>query len=178
MARGNGGNSAKIILWMGPKHSGKSTRLLELSEHLKKKGFKVCGLLAPSVYDGADLIGFDGVDLSDGRREALLKHTQAGGFAFTEQGLELGRGALNTSAVEGADLVVVDEFGPFELSGGGWRECVDLLVESARSVVLLVVRRELAEDVEQLYRDYSSVRICAMAEDAAERVISILKENA
>ena len=86
MARSDMSSAAGIIFWVGPKHSGKRTKLFELTEHLKKSGFKVCGLLAPSVYDGTKLIGFDCVDLASGRREVLLRHTQAGAFEFTEEG--------------------------------------------------------------------------------------------
>ena len=48
--------------------------------------------------------------------------------------------------VQGADVVVVDEVGPFELSGGGWARALDAL-EAFDGVTILVVRESVVEAV-------------------------------
>ncbi len=101
-------------------------------------------------------MGFDILDLATGRRRPLATRGRAGPettgkFAFDADGLALGRAALSDGAAVTADLVVVDEFGPLELHGGGWRAQVDRLVEEAHGLVLLVVRRALVEPVVGVY---------------------------
>ena len=74
-----------------------------------------------------------------------------GPFAFTADGPAFGNAALTSPAARTAALVIVDEFGPLELRGDGWRTAADQLISSFRGVLLLVVREALADDVLQLY---------------------------
>jgi nucleoside-triphosphatase THEP1 len=168
----------ELILWTGAKHSGKTTAAAELVRRLRAEGFCVAGLLAPAVYQGDELTGFDAIDLRSGKRTVLVNRAIGTGghrrFEFTEGGLSFGKAALNISAARSADIVMVDEFGPLELSGGGWREEVDRLLCAGDSVVMLVVRDELAEKVGRLYSDYPARRIGAARSDAAAEVMRIL----
>jgi len=168
----------ELILWTGAKHSGKTTAAAELVRRLRAEGFCVAGLLAPAVYRADELTGFDVIDLQTGKRIAPANRViETGGhrrFEFTEGGLSFGKAALNISASRSADIVIVDEFGPLELSGGGWREEVDRLLCAGNSVVMLVVRDESAEKVGQLYSDYPARRIGAAKSGAAAEVMRIL----
>lgn len=171
----------KMILWTGPTHSGKTTAARGLIEHLRMEGFTVAGLLAPAVYEGGILAGFDALDISTGRRCALLRRRQggageAGPFAFNNDGLPAGRAALTCEAAKRADLVVVDEFGPLELGGGGWRGAVDSLAGSAAGMILLVVRDRIAEQARQTYAALDPVLIGAAEPDAMEAVVEILRK--
>jgi len=144
------------VLWTGPRHSGKTTAAGKLIEHARADRHTVAGILAPSVWQDDRLMGFEVLDLATGRRRRLATRGLAGSettgkFAFDADGLALGRAALSGRAAMTADLVVVDEFGPLELQGGGWRAQVDRLVEEADGLVLLVVRHALAEPVAGLY---------------------------
>jgi len=171
----------ELILWTGAKHSGKTTAAAELVRRLRAEGFCVAGLLAPAVYRADELTGFDVIDLQTGKRIALANRViETGGhqrFEFTEGGRSFGKAALNISAARSADIVVVDEFGPLELSGGGWREEVDRLLRAGDSVVMVVVRDELAEKVERLYSDYPARRIGAAKSDAAAEVMQTLRRH-
>ena len=113
------------------------------------------------------------IDLAN-RRIATGKKV---GWAFTEAGLKLGRAALNPSAAGSADLIIVDEFGPLELDGRGWRKEVDLLLASTDVPVVLVVRQELEERVQKLYENYPSTKLGATKKDSINKVIKILKER-
>ncbi len=166
---------------MGEKHSGKSTSAAELAQAVRSKGFNIAGLLAPSIYNKGVLTGFDVLDLRTEARAPLASRTaggsQGGPYIFTAEGLKVGRSALSPDATKSAELIIVDEFGPLELSGGGWRKEVDLLLTSTDAVILLVVRRELAEEVQRLYAEIHSHNFAAGEKESVDKVIAILESR-
>jgi len=148
--------ASKVLLWTGPEHSGKTTTVAKLLHQACIAGKRVGGILAPSVWREGRLIAFDVMNVATGERRRLADHVGpacpiAGGFAFHEEGLAFGRSVLAGTAAAGADLIVVDEFGPLELSGGGWRDAVDQLIGRGSGVILLVVRERLIPKVTRLY---------------------------
>lgn len=167
-----------MILWAGEKHSGKTTALADLVRIAHEEGFNVAGILAPSLYRDGRLMGFDVLDLRDGTRAPLARReTKAGAkapFTFVDEGLRLGTAALSEEATESADLIVVDEFGPLELSGRGWRSGVESLLAGGNPAVLLVVRRELVDAVRRMYEDFRCRSINAGEPGAFEKVIGML----
>jgi nucleoside-triphosphatase THEP1 len=171
----------KLILFIGLKHSGKTTAADRLARQVRSEGFRVAGLLAPSVYKDSRLVGFGAVDLTRNRQIDLANQKTAEGkrgrWKFTEAGLKLGKTALNPSAASSADLIIVDEFGPLELDGGGWRKEVDVLLASTDVPVVLVVRQELEGPVQKLYENYPSTKLAAAKKDSINKVIRILKER-
>ena len=171
----------RLVLWVGPKHSGKTTSVARLAQKAKKEGFNVAGMLAPSVYADKHLTGFEVVDLRTGRRLPLatrkINQTQQGGFAFTQTGLEFGSNALSTEAVKSAELIIVDEFGPLELEGKGWRENVDLLFSAVDALMLLVVRNQIAGRIQDLYKDIPCLQLDAAEPRSVTKVIELLNIN-
>ena len=169
----------KLILWTGKKHSGKTTHAARLVKAARAKGYSVAGLLALAVYRDGTLTGFDAVDLRSQQRAALARDNGNGGttgrFEFLAEGLRLGNASLSPPATASADLIVVDEFGPLELNRQGWRRSVDLLVQSSETTILLVVREELADEVERLYGNVEIVRLCVAEPESIKTVISILE---
>ena len=166
-----------LLLLTGPTHSGKTTAAAALAQRARTAGMRVAGILAEGVRRGGVLVGFDAVDIATGRRAALAYRRNnsspgqqhVGEFVFLDDGLALGTEALSPPAVSGADLVIVDEFGPLELGGGGWRGATDeLLASQAAAAVLLVVRDKLASAVKQLYAAHGPRLIdAASAQDAS-----------
>ena len=65
--------STKLVLWTGPRHSGKTTTASDLVKTAHKEGFIVAGLLAPSLYDNGELIGFDALDIKNDTRKPLAR---------------------------------------------------------------------------------------------------------
>jgi len=167
----------KLVLWTGKRHSGKTTGAARLVRAARAKGYSVAGLVAPAVYRDSTLIGFDAVDLRSRQRAALARDNggTTGRFDFLAEGLGLGNASLSPAATASADLVVVDEFGPLELNRQGWRRSVDLLVQSSEAIILLVVREELADEVECLYENVESIRLCVADRESIKTVISILE---
>ena len=171
----------KLILFTGRKHSGKTTAAERLAKQVRSEGFRIAGLLAPSIYKDNRLVGFGAVDLSVDRQIKLANRRTAkdtgGRWEFTREGLKLGKAALNPSAASSADIIIVDEFGPLELEGRGWRKEVDLLLSSTDVAVMLVVRQELEGRVQELYENYPSTKLAATKTDSINKVIKMLKER-
>jgi nucleoside-triphosphatase THEP1 len=170
-----------LILWTGPKHGGKTTSVTELARRAKQGGFCVAGLLAPSVYRDGHLVGFDALDLQREARAPLAVRRDdpgdVGRFHFIEEGLRLGRQALDGAATDGADLVIVDEFGPLELASEGWRPAVDALVRAGKMPLVIVVRQELADAVRDVYADAPSRVLSAAGPTSIPEVIRLLKDH-
>lgn len=168
----------RLILWRGAKHSGKTTTAGKLAEQARDEDFRVAGLLAPSIYVNGCLRGFEALDLRRGTRTLLARwrgKANTERFAFTESGLRFGRNALNVDSVKSAELIIVDEFGPLELAGNGWRRNVDLLLTSTNGLVVLVVRDEIAEKVKKLYTTIPSKQLVAEAQSVTD-VIEMLRK--
>jgi nucleoside-triphosphatase THEP1 len=170
----------KIVLWTGQKHSGKTTSAARLVDIAREEGFNVAGLLATSLYRDGELLGFDALDLSNNTQVPLARcnkeDRKTGRFEFFQNGLKHGNAALNTKASKSADLIVIDEFGPLELNGQGWRKNVDSLIASSDALILLVVRQELAESVWQLYTDLPGCKLNAADSKSIDKVIRMLRD--
>ena len=172
------GNPA-LILWVGPKHSGKTTTAARLTVAMRRSRYTVGGFLAPSIYHEEQLTGFDILDLQSRRRARLAERRpmqgDVVGFTFCERGLQLGRQALQSAAGSPVDLAIVDEFGPLELDGRGWRNDVDSLLKSNLSVLLLVVRNEVVPSIRQLYGTFSPHIVRAADPRAIPKVKAVLE---
>ncbi|MFC1635634.1 nucleoside-triphosphatase [Planctomycetota bacterium] len=168
----------RLILWVGEKHSGKTTGVAGLVKVARAEGFNAAGVLAPSLYDNGRLMGFDVLNLRDGSRAPLARRRMDAGkmspFVFINEGVRLGNAALRQELGESADLVIVDEFGPLELSGKGWRSSVDSLLTSINTTMLLVVRREMVNLVQRVYADFHCWIINAAETDSVNKIICAL----
>ena len=69
---------ARLVIWTGPKHSGKTTAAALLAGRARGRGLDVAGVLAPSVIRGGELVGFDVVDLgSDVTPQSFIQAVQS-----------------------------------------------------------------------------------------------------
>jgi len=173
---------AKLVLWVGPKHSGKTTAAAELVRRARAGGFRVAGVLAPALHRGGELSGFDLVDASTGERAPLARREgagslRAGSFVFCADGIERGHAALMSGTARSADLVMVDEFGVLECRGEGWRRAVDDLLASASGTIVLVVRERLAERVGRLYASRRPQALPASEPSSVDSVLALLGER-
>ena len=173
----------RLILWTGPRHSGKTTSVADLAKKVKSEGFNVAGLLAPSIYNNRRLTGFDAVNIATGERVPLAERqpveqkTEVGEFIFSEAGLQFGYNALDITSIKFADLVIIDEFGPLELAGSGWRKNVDSILSGTDALLVLVVRDEIIDKVKKLYESFNPVQLDAAKEDSAATIIEILNNR-
>jgi nucleoside-triphosphatase len=171
----------RLILWTGPKHCGKTSSATRLIQIARVEGFTVAGILEPSLYDNGKLLGFDVLDLQSQKRTPLARRNKdkrtTGSFNFIADGLKFGHSVLSSEAIKFADLVIIDEFGPLELKGHGWRRNIDSLLLSSNAMLLIIVRQELKETFQKLYEDVPCLELEAIEKNSANEVIAILKNR-
>lgn len=138
-----------VVVLTGPIGSGKTTRARELSTALRRRGVEISGVLCPGEVRNGRRHVIDVIDLQSDRqlplahREAHTDWQPMGSFWLNPAGLQLGLEALQPGH---AELVFVDEIGPWELAGGGWTPAIDHLSRAGVALVV-IVREGLVEDV-------------------------------
>ncbi len=139
-----------IFILTGPVHSGKTT-LLEKAVHVfREHKVKVDGFLSKALREGQELIGYDLFDLREGSSIPLLRTKgekewqRVGSYFFLPSGLDEAERIILRS--KDADLSVVDEIGPLELSGKGFWPALKQVLFPPQAVYLIVVRERILED--------------------------------
>jgi nucleoside-triphosphatase THEP1 len=174
------GGRASVFILAGDTGSGKTTRAQEVVDGLRARGLRVGGILAPGLLEDGRRTGFDLVNLGTGESAPLARerageagrHAQWGRFSFSPDGLALGQKALGRDA-RTADVVVVDEVGPFELAGGGWSAALDALARDHAGPVVLVVRASIVDAVKGRWGSADTV-VWEAATTPSEEIVSAL----
>jgi nucleoside-triphosphatase len=133
-----------VIVLTGPVHAGKTTFLERACRRWAERGLACAGFLSPVVTDANGESGYDLLELPGGLRRPYLRRQgkpgaeRIGPFAFVAGALERARSILRDSGRAG--ILVVDEIGPLELSGGGLWSALREAVRQPERTSLLVVR--------------------------------------
>ena len=139
-----------IDILTGAVGSGKTRALARIVESLRARGLAADGFLGIRIFDAGRLSGYDLELLRDGRRIPFLRRTAAaaertvGLWATIEDGADAAAKIIRTS--DPRDLLVVDELGPWELTGGGhWPALAGVLDQPGRRF-LFVIRESCLTD--------------------------------
>jgi len=138
--------------WRG---RGKTTWCSALASVARARGLAVAGLLSPGIFDTNSLpvaerikLRIDLVDLATGYSRVLATpgdpHAEGHGMRwhFIQETIAWGNAAL--SSADAADLVIIDELGPLELTHGrGLTAGLSLLDERRYTFAVAVIRPEL-----------------------------------
>lgn len=152
--------SSGVRAWLltGPPGIGKSTVVSRVIYQVRSKGFGVGGCLTKETRKGRERVGFTIVDLLSGVSGALASTEgslgpRVGRYRVNVRGLaEIGGGALRAAAAQ-ADLIVIDEIGPMELTSAEFRRGVEACLESGKPVLAVVhemMKDPLIEEVRSL----------------------------
>ena len=168
-------SEGKVILVSGPRFSGKSRFVEQLLPKLREKGLKLTGFFQRGVFDDNNLkTGYNLVSAENGTAVPLARRAGPGSpWEFDETAFERAREMITG----GADVIIIDEAGPLELSGGGHARTLETAL-GMKSLILIVVREELAESLRRWLsgeREVTVLQFVPGAEETlAKRVLEIL----
>jgi nucleoside-triphosphatase len=133
----------RVWLLTGNPGVGKTTIMLKVVEGLRATGYSVGGMISREVRSYGIRVGFEVLDLGDGRHGWLAHMNQPGGprigkYSVNVNDLDNVGAEAIVKAVEGSDVICVDEIGPMELFSEKFREAVRRAVESEKLVMGIV----------------------------------------
>lgn len=128
------------IFVTGPPKSGKSTLIEKVVTDLKEKGFTIGGISTPEVRERGRRIGFKIVDLASGKWGWMAHVNISSRYKVSKYGVDIntvediGANAI-LSAIENADVIVIDEIGKMELFSKKFQEAVKTALDSIKPVI-------------------------------------------
>lgn len=142
------------MLVTGSPECGKTTFCRMIVDSARRDGARVGGVLARTVRFDGYRIGADAFDLATERSAPITRLAcdkspsawRGSRWVIKREGLDVARCALENAVRQRFDLIVVDEFGPLELAGGGIRQEAMDAWDCGRDV-LLVARSAIADEV-------------------------------
>jgi len=131
------------LLLTGAPGVGKTTVTAKTADALKAKGISVGGMISREVREDNVRVGFEIIDLTNGKH-GWLAHVnqksgpQVGKYHVSLQDLEnIGVQAI-MEALEKCDVIVIDEIGPMELYSQKFKQAVKQALESKKLVLAVV----------------------------------------
>ncbi len=143
----------KIFITGNPR-CGKSTLIQKILESISHK--KVSGIITPEIRVSGERHGFKIIDLASNREEILAS-------VDIERGPGVSRYKVNVPGIdriidkflesyEGSDYVVIDEIGMMEFYSQKFRDMIQMVLASKRTVIATLSKKFAKE-----YRDYGHV---------------------
>lgn len=139
-----------IFILTGSVHSGKTTLLKKVVRDLKEKKYRIDGFLSETVWKKEEIVGYDLFDLKKERSIPLIRRTgekewqKIGSYFFIPQSLAEAEKIILRG--KEADILVVDEVGPLELSGRGFWPALMQVVFQPLNSYILVIRKNIIKD--------------------------------
>ena len=126
-----------VIFVTGKRHCGKTAFIKKLAETLKKSGVAAAGILSPAEFVKGEKTRYYAQSVRTGEKKHLLDVSPRGpvidkkGFAFANRVL---------ARAQKAKTVIIDEFGPIELSERGFFNQARKLCRQRSKTVIITVR--------------------------------------
>jgi len=170
----------KIIIITGEQGSGKTTFLQEMIFGLANNDIQIAGIFAEGFWKNYERNHFELNDLKSKnsilycQREPKEGWEKLRHFYINPDGQKFGEAALDPEYVKSADIVVIDEIGPFELKGKGWAKAIEsLLRKLPEKPMIWVVRKSLLNEVASHFK-IQPLKIYHVEEICAENVVSYI----
>jgi nucleoside-triphosphatase len=148
----------RVILLTGRPGVGKTTIVNRVYQHYSKNGYRIEGLTTREVREGGARTGFMVTDLSSGQEGWLAKKDlgtgpRVGSYVVVSHDLEkIGVAALERSMSGAADLVIVDEIGPMEMTSTLFRNNISKVLNGNKAVVATVKFGSRYPEVESTWK--------------------------
>ncbi|MDD2911997.1 MAG: nucleoside-triphosphatase [Candidatus Bipolaricaulis sp.] len=140
---------ARAMVLTGGIGVGKTRAVLALAGDLRRQHLRVGGVASPRVLVGGETVGYLVRDLTTGEEHPLCSRPAPRlpfrRFTFSPEGLAFANAAL-VRATREAEVIVVDEVGPLELSGGGFTPGLRAALGSP-AFLILTARPALVDEV-------------------------------
>jgi len=145
-------STVKIVLVVGSKSSGKTAYLRLVIRRARQHGLKVGGILSPGELQGGTKQEYFVEDVRTGQKTRLAwlsneesSPIQVGSYSFNPRAFEMANRILRES--QDADVVVLDEYGPLEKSGGGFRPALEYLLQNYSGILFIALRPSLLHHI-------------------------------
>ena len=137
----------RAVVLIGGIGAGKTRAAEAMARALRAREQRVGGVISPRILRGGVTFGYRVRDLLTGEEMPLCSREPPGirfrRFFFSPVGLRFAREAI-LRAVREAEVLVVDEVGPWELEGGGFAPALEKGLETGTPLIL-TVRPHLVE---------------------------------
>jgi nucleoside-triphosphatase len=133
----------RVLLLTGNPGVGKTTVLMKAVSALKEKNSRVGGMISREAREDGTRVGFEILDISNGRR-GWLAHVnqkvgpQVGKYRVNIDDLNSVGAQAITYAVANCAVVAIDEIGPMELFSVKFKEATRRALESSKLVLAVV----------------------------------------
>lgn len=145
----------RILLVTGPPRTGKTTVLLKTVEELKRRGYRLGGMTSREVREMGLRRGFKIQDILSGKAGWLAHVDQSVGPRIGKYRVNLhdlhsvGVAAI-LSAIENAQILIIDEIGPMELLSAEFQDAVQKAANSLKPMLCTIHYRAYHNLVRQL----------------------------
>ena len=160
---------------------GKSTIVRRVAERLQLLGARVGGMTSGELRSGSTRVGFEIRNLSTGLTGVLAHVSQQDGprvgkYHVNSRDLDrIGAEAVQ-DAINAADLVVIDEVGPMELTSERFKEAVQAALACGRAV-LGTVHRNAQDPVVRTIKSTPGIEVIEVTRDNRSTLPGILVER-
>ena len=164
------------LLVVGEPGSGKTSWCRQYIEEQRKRGGTVGGILCPAIEHQGRRVGSNALDLLTGQAVPFARLSGDGSFkagekigdyTISREGISFACDAIERAVESSCHLVVIDEFGPLELSGKGLMPAVESALASAANL-LMVVRSSLREALQKRFPEHEFVVVADLTRPTSE----------
>ena len=133
----------RVLILTGSPGVGKTTVLEKTINALKNQGINVGGMISREVRENGIRVGFQVLDIASDKRGWLARANlktgpQVGNYRVNLGDLDgIGAQAI-CDALEGADVVAIDEIGPMELFSARFKAATAKTLDSKKLVIAVV----------------------------------------
>lgn len=164
----------RLLFLTGRPGIGKTSVLLRAAEELKRKGYRVGGMISREIREKGIRIGFEIIDFHSGKKGWLAHVNQPTGPKLGKYRVNmellnlLGAGSIQ-DAVQNAQIIIIDEIGPMELFSKAFKDSVNEAIKSGKlllgtihfraydPLINLIKSRDDAEVIEVTYENRVSL---------------------
>ena len=172
---------ASIVFLTGSPGVGKSRIVRNVVERLRLNGVKVGGMTSADLRSGPTRIGFEIRDLLTGKVGVLAHVSQAAGprigkYRVNSEDLDsIGAQAI-LFAIKDADLIVIDEVGPMELTSRKFKDAVQAALVCGKPV-LGTVHRNAQDPIVRAIKSGQGIEVIEVTHETRDTLPKTIAER-